>query len=143
MKALSLFSPSTFTMAYLKPFLVAAAAFTVLDLLWLGVVAKGVYAKYLEQHMRSDIDWTAAILFYIIFLAGVVFFVVQPGTSNSGTNVLLRGAFFGMVTYSTYELTNRAVLQDWPWPIVLIDIAWGTVLCALVGWTSWYFSQKL
>lgn len=134
-------SLTIFVMTYLKPFLIAAAAFTVLDLLWLGVIARDVYAKYLEQHMRPTADWIAATLFYIIFLAGVVFFVVQPGTSNSGSNVLLRGAGFGMVTYSTYELTNRAVLQDWPWPIVFIDIAWGTVLCALVGWISWYFSQ--
>ncbi|MEQ8707110.1 MAG: DUF2177 family protein [Phaeodactylibacter sp.] len=129
-------------MAYLKPFLVAAAAFTVLDLLWLGIIARGVYEKYIGQHMRPSTDWTAALLFYLIFLAGVVYFVVQPGTHNNSTGVLLRGAFFGFVTYSTYELTNRAVLENWPWPIVLIDIAWGTVLCALVGWISWHFSQR-
>lgn len=129
-------------MAYLKPFLLAAAAFTALDLLWLGVVARGIYARYLGQHMRPSTDWVAAILFYFIFLSGIIYFVVQPGTNQSGTAVLLRGAFFGMVAYSTYELTNRAVLQDWPWPIVLIDIAWGTVLCAFVGWFSWYFSQN-
>lgn len=130
-------------MIYLKPYLIAAAVFTVMDLLWLGVVGRGLYTEYLGQHMRPATDWTAAILFYLIFLAGIVYFVVQPGTSLTGTQVLLRGAFFGMVAYSTYELTNRAVLQDWPWPIVFIDIAWGTVLCAIVGWASWYFAQKL
>lgn len=129
-------------MIYIKPFLFAAAAFTALDLLWLGVIARGIYSKYLGHYMRPSTDWTAAILFYLIFLAGVVYFVVQPGTNSSGTSVLLRGAFFGFVTYSTYELTNRAVVKDWPWTIVWIDIAWGAVLCALVGWVSWYFSQR-
>ena len=130
-------------MTYLKPFLFAAFSFTVLDLLWLGIIARGVYARYLGHHMRASTDWAAAILFYLIFLAGIIYFVVQPGTQNTSTGVLIRGAFFGFVTYSTYELTNRAVIQNWPWPIVVIDIAWGTVLSALVGWISWYFSQKL
>lgn len=129
-------------MVYLKSFFFAAAAFTVLDLLWLGVVARGIYAKYLGHYMRPSTDWTAAILFYLIFLSGLVYFVVQPGVSNTSSGVLLRGAFFGFVAYSTYELTNRAVIENWPWPIVLIDIAWGAVLCALVGWISWYFSQN-
>ena len=128
-------------MLYLKSFLLAAVAFTILDLLWLGILARGVYHHYLGHYIRPTADWLAAGLFYFIFLSGLTYFVIQPEQNNTGIQVLFRGAFFGFVAYSTYELTNRAVLINWPWPIVWIDILWGTVLCALTGWFSWYFTQ--
>ena len=121
-------------MPHLRPFLFAMLAFTVLDLLWLGYLGKQLYEKYLSHHMRAQTDWLAAILFYFVFLAGLVYFVVLP--AQTSTQALARGAFFGLVTYGTYDLTNRAVIQNWPWPITLIDILWGIFLCAVVSWVS-------
>lgn len=127
-------------MFFLRPFLIALAAFTVLDLVWLGFIARPLYNKYIGHHLREQTDWLAAGLFYVMFLAGIVYFVVLPSAQSSSGQVLLRGALFGLVTYGTYELTNRAVVQNWPWPIVFIDIAWGMFLCAAVGWISWRYS---
>jgi uncharacterized membrane protein len=121
----------------LRPLLLALLAFTALDLLWLGYLGRSLYEKYLGHHMREQTDWLAAIIFYFIFLAGLVYFVVQP--AESAVQAIWRGAFFGLVTYGTYELTNRAVIQDWPWPIVLIDILWGMFLSAAVAWFSYRF----
>lgn len=121
----------------LRSFLFAMLAFTVLDLFWLGYLGKRLYEKFLGHHMRAQTDWLAAILFYFIFLAGLVYFVVLPAQTSS--QAVVRGAFFGLVTYGTYELTNRAVIQNWPWPIVAIDIAWGIFLCAVVSWVSFRY----
>ena len=129
-------------MNFLRHFLLAALAFTVLDLIWLGILARRIYERYLGHHMRPQTDWLAAILFYFIFLAGLVYFVVLPAAGLPARKVLLNGAFFGAVAYSTYELTNRAVLKDWPWEIVLIDIAWGALLCSIVAWVSWHFGGQ-
>lgn len=127
-------------MFFLRPFLIALAAFTVLDMVWLSLIARPLYSKYIGHHLREQTDWLAAGLFYIMFLAGIVYFVVLPSAQSSNGQVLLRGALFGLVTYGTYELTNRAVVQNWPWSMVVIDIAWGMFLCAAVGWISWRYS---
>ncbi len=123
----------------LRPFLFAALSFTLLDLLWLGYIGRSLYTRYLGHHMREQTDWLAAGLFYIIFLSGLLYFVVLP--AGSAMQAFGRGAFFGLVAYSTYELTNRAVVQHWPWPIVVIDIAWGTLLCALVSFISYRYGK--
>ncbi len=128
-------------MIHLKLFAIAAVAFLSLDLLWLGVLARDHYRHHLGSLMREQTDWVAALLFYIIFLAGLVFFVVKPSLDSNGWDVLLRGAFFGLVTYSTYDLVNRAVIVNFSWTIVITDILWGVFLCAVVSWLSWYFGS--
>jgi uncharacterized membrane protein len=113
--------------------------FLIIDLTWLGWIAKDLYKKYLGDLMTDNINWTAALLFYALFIAALLFFVVQPAVEkNDFLFALTRGAAFGMVTYATYDLTNLATLRNWPQQIVLIDIAWGTVLCTLVGAGSFY-----
>ena len=129
-------------MHFIKLLLISLVAFIPLDLIWLGYVGRPIYVKYLGHHMRENPDWQAAIIFYFIFLAGLVFFVVQPSLNDSFSKMLTKAAFFGLITYGTYELTNRAVINDWPWPIVWIDICWGIVLCMLVASASWYFGKK-
>ncbi len=126
---------------FFKYYLFAFLSFFALDLLWLGWLGKNLYRRYIGHLMRDQADWAAALPFYLLFLAGLVYFVVQPSADSPARLVLFRGAAFGLVTYATYELTNRAVLANWPWPIVFIDILWGIVLCALVSWVSWYFGR--
>jgi uncharacterized membrane protein len=125
-------------MTTLKIYLASFAAFLVLDLLWLGVVAKGVYRRQIGFLMADSPDWLAAGMFYLLFVAGILVFVIQPGL-ETGTlrSTLLKGAFFGLVTYAAFDLTSQAVLRDWPWKLTAVDMAWGALLTASVAAVGW------
>ncbi len=113
--------------------------FLIVDLVWLGIIAKNLYSKYLGEFMTDSINWTAAIIFYLIFVAGLLIFVIYPSVEkNSVTQVLVLGALFGIITYSTYDLTNLATLKGWPIQIVIIDIIWGSVLSTIVSLSGYY-----
>jgi uncharacterized membrane protein len=117
---------------------ITASIFIVLDALWLGVIAKKLYATELKGLMTSNVKWGAAILFYALFVAGVISFVTAPALKvGSSSSVLIAGAFFGLVTYATYDLTNYATLKNFPLKIVIIDLLWGTVLSATVASLSY------
>lgn len=119
---------------FFKLYSVSVLVFFVVDLLWLGVIAKDLYRKYLGHLMRPSPLWSVAIVFYLLFNIGLVVFVVYPAVQKGSLSyALIYGAFFGFITYMTYELTNWAVIKDWPWEIVIIDIVWGMVLSTLVG----------
>ena len=109
-----------------------AVAFTmlVLDLLWLGVVATSLYDA-LGALRASPPYWPAAALFYAFYVAAIMFYTVLPATSVK--DAWRRGAHLGFVAYTTYELTNWAVITGWPSEIVLIDIVWGIALTGLVA----------
>lgn len=122
---------------YIKLYLAALAAFLVIDMIWLGGVARGFYRQQLGALMSPSVNWAAAILFYLLFIAGLLVFVVAPGLrSGSLGQVLLAGAFFGLVTYATYDLTNLATLRNWPWVMTVVDMLWGTVLATAVSGIS-------
>ena len=119
---------------FIKLFFVAFLVFLVIDLIWLGLIAKKLYRKYLGFIMSEKVNWIAAIVFYVIFIAGIVLFVLAPAiSSDSLKHALLYGALFGFVTYSTYDLTNLATLKNWPIRITIIDLIWGTFLAASVS----------
>ena len=123
-------------------YLAVLPVMAVLDLFWLGVVSKKVYAGYLGPLMRSDVVWPAAIVFYFAYAAGLVYFAVNPGIqANSWNLALLNGALYGLMCYMTYDLTNWAVLKGWPWQIVPIDIIWGTVLSAIVAVVAFFITK--
>ena len=147
-KKLFTFSSNTFTlwllytktpnMLFLRLYLIALVLFFLVDMLWLGWLARGFYQRHLGTWMAPQVNWSAAIIFYLLFVAGLVYFATLPAIeADSGIRALLNGAFFGLVTYATYELTNFATLRDWPLQAVVIDMLWGTVLCAVVSWGSW------
>jgi uncharacterized membrane protein len=126
-------------MIYLKEYLVAVVVFFLIDMLWLGVIAKDLYAKELGHLLTSNINWIAAIIFYLLFVVGIVFFVIHPAIEkNSLSYALIAGLMFGFMTYATYDLTNLATLKDWPLKIVFIDIAWGSFLSASVSVVTYY-----
>jgi uncharacterized membrane protein len=119
---------------YAKLYGIALVVFFALDLLWLGVIAKGLYQKHLGFLMREQVLWPAAILFYVLFLVGLIVFVIGPAMeTGSMQKALVLGAFYGFITYQTYELTNWAMVKNWPVQIVVIDIVWGVVLSASVS----------
>ena len=109
--------------------LATAATMLVLDLAWLGIVARGLYASALGHLMRPEAWWPAALLFYLFYVSVIAAWAVfGTGAPSAAAR---RGAGLGFVAYTTYELTNWAVLRDWPAWIVPIDIAWGIALTAV------------
>jgi len=126
--------------SYLLTFIV----FLMIDMLWLGVIAKSIYQKYLGGFLTDNVNWTAAIIFYFIYVLGISIFAIYPSVSKGSVyHAILMGALFGFFTYATYDLTNLATLKGWPLPIVFIDIIWGSVLSAVVSFSGFYIVKWL
>jgi uncharacterized membrane protein len=113
----------------LKLYGIAFVVFFVVDLIWLGLVAKDLYNKEIGSLLKPDVNWAAAIIFYLLFILGLVIFVINPSVeAGSLAKAMMLGAFFGLVTYATYDLTNLATMKDFTLKITLIDLTWGTFL---------------
>ena len=127
----------------IKIYLIAVIVFFAIDMLWLGVIAKNFYQNQVGSLMKKDINWPAAIIFYLLFVVGIVFFAIYPAIQeNSWIQALYLGAFFGFITYMTYDLTNLATLKNWPLKLAVVDILWGTVLATLVSVTTFSIATK-
>ena len=125
-------------------YLITLAIFFVIDLVWLGIVAKTFYRKHLGYLMAPKVGWPAAILFYLLFIAGLVVFAVRPAVvAGAPLKGLLLGAFLGLVSYATYDLTNQATVKDWPLIVTVVDLVWGTTLGGLVSWVSVVVGRRL
>lgn len=123
---------------------VTVPIFFAVDLVWLGVVATGFYRRQLGHLLAPEVSWTPAIVFYLVFVAGLVVFAVRPALEHgSAKRALALGALFGLVTYATYDLTNHATMRDWPALVTAVDLAWGTVLSATVAFLSFHASRRL
>ena len=127
-------------MTYLLAILVAIAyfatllAFVVVDLIWLGLVARKFYRSQLAGLMAEKICFPAAIAFYLLYPAGIVVFAVTPWlASGTWQGAATLGALFGFFAYATYDLTNLATLRNWPVALTLVDLLWGTALTALAA----------
>jgi len=119
---------------YAKVYLAALVGFLAIDMVWLVFLARGFYQKHLGFLLSERPNWWAAIAFYLLFVVGVLVFAVAPGLqANSLRKAVLLGAFFGLVTYATYDLTNLATVTNWPWLVTVVDMAWGAVLTAAVS----------
>jgi uncharacterized membrane protein len=129
---------------FFKLYLVAVPVFFLIDMLWLVVIAKGIYQKYMGHLMRPMPNWPVAIIFYLLFIVGLIIFAIYPAVrNNSWTYALLYGAMFGFFTYMTFDLTNLAVLKDYSWQITIIDIIWGVVLSATVSVSAFFISKAI
>jgi uncharacterized membrane protein len=113
-------------MKMLISYFVALVLFVVIDLVWLGYVARSTYAAELGSLVRTQVDYRAAFAFYLLYAAGLLYFAVLPSASSG--QALILGAGLGLVAYGTYDLTNLAVINGFGVKIALIDLAWGTVL---------------
>ena len=119
---------------YFKLYFLTVPIFFIIDLIWLGVVAKGFYRKNLNYILSPNVNWPAAIIFYLMYIAGILIFAVLPGLAkDSLRHAVVWGALFGFFTYATYDLTNLALLKDWPLNVVIVDILWGVILCSVVA----------
>jgi uncharacterized membrane protein len=125
-------------------YLIILVVFFLIDMVWLGVLAKGFYRKHLGPIMAQKIVWPAAVLFYLLFIVGLLVFVIRPAlTQGTPFEALLFGALFGLVSYATYDLTNLATLKDWPLVVTVIDLIWGTVLGGMVSLISTLIGRLL
>ena len=128
----------------IKLFLIALPVFFVIDIIWLVLVAKKFYQEQIGFLMKPDINWFAAIIFYLLFIAGLVVFVISPAVEkHSWVHAILYGALFGLITYATYDLTNLATLKDWPLLVTVVDLIWGTVLAASISVITYIIANKI
>lgn len=128
---------------FLKLYLIALTVFLGIDMIWLTIIAKNFYAKQIGYLMTKNPNFYAALIFYLIFIAGLVFFVVSPAVDKKNWfQVLLTGAFFGLVTYSTYDLTNLATIKDWPLIITIVDLIWGMTVSATVAVITYFIALR-
>lgn len=124
---------------YIKLYAVALVVFLAIDMVWLGVIARGMYQKHLGYLMAPEINWWAAFTFYALFILGLLVFVIVPGLEEKSLfAVVWRAALFGLVTYATYDLTNLATVKNWPMLVTVIDLIWGAVLSTIVSIVSYY-----
>lgn len=126
-------------MQLVRNYLITFVVFFAIDIVWLGFIAKNLYNERLGHLMAESTNWPAAIIFYSIFIGGLMFFALNPALEkNSVMYAFLVGGLFGFMTYSTYDMTNLATLKDWPALISVVDIIWGTMLNAMTAGISFY-----
>jgi len=118
------------------------ATFLVIDAVWLGLIAKDMYRRELGHLLAPNVRWGAALVFYVIYIAGLLILVVLPPTGSPLLTVAALGALFGFVAYATYDLTNLATLTRWPISVTLADLAWGAFVTGLTavagrGYARW------
>jgi uncharacterized membrane protein len=116
------------------PYVATLILFVGIDLVWLAVVARTFYRDQLGGLMAAKLNYPAALAFYLIYAAGLVFFAVRPAlAAGSWAEAAKLGAAFGFVAYATYDLTNLATIRNWPLALTFVDLVWGTVLSATVA----------
>jgi uncharacterized membrane protein len=129
---------------YVKLYLLTVPVFFAVDILWLGVVARSFYRRQLGFILSDRVNWTAACVFYLIYIIGIIYFAVRPALIQESWQQAIRlGALYGFFTYATYDLTNLATLEKWPLKIVIVDILWGVFLCAIVAAASFAIGTRM
>ena len=129
---------------FIKLYAIALPVFLVIDMVWLTLVAKNFYAKNIGYLMAKNPNLWAALIFYLIFIAALIFFVINPALDKKmWTHALLAGLFFGLVTYATYDLTNLATIKDWPLIVTIVDLIWGMFVSAAVSVATYFIALKL
>ena len=129
---------------FIKLYAIALPVFFAIDMVWLGLLAKNFYSGQIGFLMKSEINWAAALVFYFLFVVGLVTFVIAPAMDkNSWVHALAFGALFGLITYATYDLSNLATLKDWPLLVTLVDLVWGATLAASVSTITSFIARKI
>lgn len=129
---------------YLKLYALTIPVFFLIDMIWLGSLAKKFYGDNVGHLLSEKVNWIAALVFYFIYIVGILFYSVVPTIEDgSWQRALLLGSTFGFFTYATYDLTNLATLKNWSVKVVLVDIVWGMILCGSVAAASFQIARWL
>lgn len=119
-------------------YVVALVVLVVGDIVWLGYFAHAVFQPTLKPILRAEIDWRAAILFYLLYAVGITVFAVAPALANrSAWLALVYGLLFGFLAYMTYDATNYATISAWTIKLAVLDVAWGTFISGVAGLVSY------
>lgn len=125
---------------WIAAFLVGIVVFCAGDFVWLGFVARDFYASRLGALLLPEPNFAAAIVFYPLYIVGLLVFSVRPALAAGSWRIaLLSAVLFGLVAYATYDLSNLATLKGWSIAVTLVDIAWGVVVssvAALAGYAA-------
>jgi uncharacterized membrane protein len=126
-------------------YLSTGVAFAALDALWLSRMGPTFYRSQIGDLMADKPRFDAAIAFYLLYLAAIVFFAVAPAFAHQGgwKTAAGYGAAFGFFAYATYDLTNQATLKVWPLKLTLVDMAWGTVLTGVAATVGYLVTRVL
>ncbi len=128
---------------FFKQYFLALFIFIILDALWLGLIAKDFYKQNIGYLMTENIRWIAAVIFYLIYIAGIIFFAVNPALKdNSLQTAAVYGAILGFICYATYDLTNLATIKNWPLKVTIIDLIWGTIITSSVAFLTTYIATR-
>ncbi len=132
-------------MPYIVGYIAAIIAFFVIDFFWIGTVASGFYNEQIGHLRGEKVIIPAAVVFYLLYIAGILVFAVKPAlAAGSVKSGLIYGALFGFFCYATYDFTNYATLKDWPLKMVVVDIIWGVFLtgsvAAVASWVALKFA---
>jgi uncharacterized membrane protein len=129
---------------YLIAYVVTAVAFLAIDSVWLSNMANVLYRPVMGDMLAPGFRLAPAVVFYVIFVFGLVFFAVKPGLlAGSSTVTLVHGALLGFVAYATYDLTNQATLKNWSWTLTIADVVWGTFLSAASPYIGYWVTSRI
>lgn len=129
---------------FLKLYAIALPVFFIIDFIWLALVARKFYLEQLGSLMKTNINWPAALIFYALFILGLIIFTISPAIEKKSLmHAALLGGLFGFFAYATYDLTNLATLKNWPFTLTIVDMIWGTVLAASVSAITFFIASKL
>jgi uncharacterized membrane protein len=119
---------------YIIAYIVTLAVFVAIDSVWLGTMADRLYRPAMGDMLAPDFRLAPAVLFYLVYVAGLTFLAVRPGlVSGSLRTAILHGAVLGFTAYAAYDLTNQATLKNWSTTLTVADLIWGTLLSALAS----------
>lgn len=129
------------TIQYIYLYLMTIPAFFIIDMIWLGWIGKDFYKEQIGV-LLGPVNWPAAIIFYLLYIVGIIIFAVSPALqAGSLGKAFLFGALFGFFAYATYDFTNLATVKDWPVLVTVVDLIWGTVLTGSVAAVSYYLGK--
>jgi uncharacterized membrane protein len=127
--------------SFIFHYVVTLMVFLAIDFTWLSVMGPKFYAAELGGLLREKPNLGIAFLFYVIFVLGLLVFVIQPALGSPQIwHAIGLGALFGLVAYSTYDLTNLATVKGFTAKVAIVDMVWGAALSAAVtGISLWIF----
>lgn len=128
----------------LTAWIVTAAVFLAMDAVWLTLMSSRLYKPVIGELMAGKVQLAPALLFYLLYISGLVFFAVWPGVKTGDLGrTLLTAAALGLVAYGTYDLTNQATLKVWAWNLTLADMAWGAVASGIAASAGMWAARLL
>ncbi|MEO1207354.1 MAG: DUF2177 family protein [Pseudomonadota bacterium] len=133
-------------MKLVAAYAIFAIVFAVIDVVWLGTVAVNFYKEQLGDLMADKFNITAAVAFYLLYVLGAIIFVVSPALkleTGAVTHALIYGGLFGFFCYMTYDLTNLAVMRDFPSTMAYVDMVWGTTVTAVCSAVTVYIVNRI